>query len=261
MIILKTKEEVDLIREGGKKIASVLRSLSDLIKPGVSTSDLEKLARKLIDEAGGRPSFLGYRSGRKGERFPTALCVSINDEVVHAPAFPERFLADGDIVSIDLGMEYPFVSGKSGYYTDMAETFAVGNISRDAKKLLNITKECLDLAIAQVKPGNNLNNIARAVQEHAEKNGFSVVRDLVGHGVGKDVHEDPQIPNFVVPANEAIILQPGMVIAIEPMINLGRPEVKTINSFTIATKDGSLSAHFEHTIAVTAWGCEVMTRI
>lgn len=261
MIILKTKEEIEKIRQGGKILADILNKIIAEIKPGVGTGRLEEMARELIKNAGGRPAFKGYPSGKNGEAFPTALCTSINNEVVHSPALPARILKNGDIIGIDVGMEYPFKPGETGYYTDMAATIGVGKISSEAKKLLRVTKESLDLGIKSIKPGGNLNDIARAVQTHVEKNGLSVVRDLVGHGVGKAVHEEPQVPNFVVPKNNDIILKPGLVIAIEPMVNVGSPNINNgADGFTITTSDGSLSAHFEHTIAVTDDGCEVLTK-
>lgn len=259
MIILKTKEEIEKIREGGQILAKVLCQIKKEVKPGVDTAHLEETACRLIEEAGGRPSFKGYKSG--GKPFPTALCTSVNNEVVHAPAIPGRVLNSGDIIGIDVGMEYPFKKGEQGFYTDMAETIAVGKVSEQAKKLIKTTRECLALAIRQMKPKNTLNDIARAVQTHAEKNGFSVVRDLVGHGVGKAVHEAPNVPNFVVDKGFDIVLEPGMVLAIEPMINMGAPGIKTgKDGMSIVTADGELSAHFEHTVAITEDGYEVLTQ-
>lgn len=260
MMIIKTKEEIEIIRQGGKILADILNKLGAMVRPGVSTGDLEAEAARLIEEAGGRPSFLGYPSA--GKPFPTALCTSVNDEVVHTPALPSRILKEGDIIGIDIGMEYPFNKNERGYYTDMAATFPVGQIKLEAQKLIRTTKESLDLAIDQIRPGNNLNHIARAIETHVKKNGFSVVRDLVGHGVGHEVHEPPQITNFVFPGNENIVLEPGMVLAIEPMVNLGRHDVAIgRDGISVVTKDGSLSAHFEHTIAVTEEGADVLTEL
>jgi len=273
MIIIKTKKEIELIREGGKLLGRILEELAAQVKPGISAADLEKTAVRLISEAGGRPSFKGYVAGPGMDPFPTALCTSINDEVVHGPAVASRILREGDIIGIDVGMEYPIVkkegfpqnkySKSGGYYTDMAKTVAVGKISKEAQKLINTTKECLDLAIKQVIPGNSLKDIARAVQKHAEAQGFSVVRDLVGHGVGVKVHEEPKIPNYVINSREYDLkLEPGMVIAVEPMINIGSYKIRTgDDDTTFETADGSLSAHFEHTIAVTDDGCEVLTKV
>lgn len=260
MIIYKTKEEIARIKEGGQILAKILYQIRKEVKPGVDTAHLEEIACRLIREAGGRPSFKGYKSGDKP--FPTALCTSINNEVVHAPAIPARVLNGGDIIGIDIGMEYPFRKGEQGFYTDMAETVAVGKISEQAKKLIKVTRECLDLAIRQMKPKNTLNDIARAVQTHAEKNGFSVVRDLVGHGVGKAVHEAPNVPNFVIDNGFDIVLEPGMVLAVEPMVNMGSSKIKTgKDGMSIMTADGGLSAHFEHTVAITEKGHDVLTQL
>jgi len=254
MIIYKSREEIAIIREGGRRLAAILAVVAAAAKPGATTGELENYALSLIDQAGGRPSFKGYKSGRKGELFPTALCTSLNSEVVHAPALPERTLREGDIIGIDVGLEY------KGYFTDMAVTVGVGKISKEASRLVDVTRESLRLAIKEVKPGNTVNDIGRAVEAYVRKNGFAVVRELVGHGVGKKVHEEPQVPNFVFHDSLDIELREGMVIAIEPMVNVGRFEIAYKNDpFTLATKDGSLSAHFEHTVAVTEKGCEVMT--
>ncbi len=257
MINLKTEEEMEILRQGGKILARILKEITAKIKPGIETGELEKAAEYLMEKYGGIPSFKNYESGRNGEPFPTILCTSINDEVVHAPSLPSRKLESGDIVGIDVGMLYP---KDNGLYTDMAATVGVGKIPAKAKKLIKVTREALDSGVRQIKPGNTLNDIAEAIQTHVEKNGFSIVRDLVGHGVGRAVHEDPQIPNFVVNDAFDIKLEPGMVIAIEPMVNVGSPHIKYgRDPFTILTADGKLSAHFEHTIAVTKNGHEVLT--
>jgi methionyl aminopeptidase len=265
MIIIKTDKEIEIMRQGGKILASILKKLVKEIKPGITTGHLEKMACSLIKKAGGRPSFKGFKSIYDSRAFPTALCTSINNEIVHAPSLPSRKLKSGDIVGIDLGMEYPYSKNVHGYYTDMAVTIPVGKISKEAKKLIDVTKKSLILAIKQVKPGNSINNIGRTIQQYVEKEGFSVVRDLVGHGVGTAVHEEPQVPNYEVTNSKRlkkIILKPGMAIAIEPMVNIGDWKVKNgDNGFAILTADGNLSAHFEHTIAVTKKGCEVITKI
>jgi len=273
MIIFKTKEEIKVIREGGKILANILEELVKMVKPGVTAADLEETAVRMIEEAGGRPAFKGFMAGEGSDPFPTALCTSVNNEIVHGPATSSRVLNEGDIIGIDVGMEYPVVkkegypqnkySKLGGYYTDMAKTVAVGVVDEEAKKLINITRECLNLAIKQVKPGNTLRDIARVVQKHAETHGFSVVRDLVGHGVGVKVHEDPKVPNYEINSREYNLkLEPGMVIAVEPMINTGDYRIRVSeDGMTFETLDGSLSAHFEHTIAVTDDGCEVLTRI
>lgn len=275
MINIKTDKEIEILAEGGKKLAYILRQLGSLVKPGVSTGELEKKAIQLFKEAGGRPSFLDYKSGHDELAFPTALITSINDEIVHAPALPSRILREGDIVGLDIGMEYPIlskpISGKpfnqlsklGGYYTDAAITVAVGKVDKKVQQLIDITKKTLELAINQIKPGNSLNDIGCAVQEYAEAQGYSVVRDLVGHGVGHAVHEEPQVPNYRISGGSSfdnIILKPGMVIAIEPMINMGSYKViLKDDGFTFATKDEGLSAHFENTVAVTNSGYVIIT--
>ena len=250
------------MRKGGKILAGIMNNLAKEAAPGINTEYLEKMACELISQAGGRPSFKGYKSARNSKAFPTALCISINSEIVHAPALPSRKLKSGDILSLDLGMEYPYRKNVHGYYTDMAVTVPIGKISKQASKLIDTTKKSLILAIKQVKPGNSLSDIGEAIQNFAESKGFSVVRDLVGHGVGIAVHEEPQVPNYKIVDDsfENIILKPGMAIAIEPMVNIGDYKVKTgKDGLTILTADGKLSAHFEHTVAVTENGCEVIT--
>ena len=264
MIILKTEKEIEIMRQGGRRLAGILQRLGKEVRPGVTTRELERLACELIARAGGRPSFKGYQSKYDKKPYPTALCISVNDEVVHAPALPSRILRAGDIVGIDVGFLYPASSAgrpyKDGYYTDMAATFAVGKVSREAKKLLEVTKKCLKLAIKTIRPGSTINDIGSAVEDYVLANGFSVVRDLVGHGVGTAVHEEPNIPNFAIDERSDITLKPGMVLAIEPMINAGSYEVFTAaDGMTIKTTDGSLSAHFEHTVAVTKRGHRILT--
>jgi methionyl aminopeptidase len=268
MIRIKTKKEIEILRDGGKKLALILDNLVKLSKPGVSTAFLEKEALRMMKEIGGRPAFKDLEMFND-VYFPSALCTSINDEVVHAPAIPGRILKNGDVLTIDIGMEYPLhgkyknkYSELEGYYTDMARTVIIGEASDEIKKLVRVTKECLDLGIAQVKPGNNLNDIGRAIQKHAEKNGYSVVREMVGHGVGHEVHEAPQVPHYEVKDGSLEIyeLKSGMVIAIEPMLNMGSWEIEsTDDNFTFITKDGSLSAQFEHTIAITEKGHIIIT--
>jgi methionyl aminopeptidase len=285
MFTIKTKEEVKAIKEGGRILADIMNKVSQEIKPGVETGHLEDMVCRMMEQAGGRPAFKGFEVFRDGF-FPTALITSINEEVVHGPAKPSRVLKQGDIVGIDCGMEYPVRIEKNGselvysvkknnrnipinehsryggYYTDMAKTLAVGNIDKETKKLVKTTRECLDKAITRIKPGNKLSDIGKAVQKHAEGRGFSVVRELVGHGVGHDVHEDPQIFNFDISTDgfKDITLEPGMVLAVEPMVNIGGYKIKVAeDNFTFLTADGSLSAHFEHTIAITEKGAEIMT--
>jgi methionyl aminopeptidase len=262
MIIIKTAKEIRQMKEGGKILSKILLSIVKDVKPGATTEKLEKKANELIKKAGGRPSFKGFKTMLETKAFPTALCISINNEIVHAPALPSRVLNEGDIVGIDVGMEYPYGNDLSGYYTDMAVTIGVGKISKQAEKLIRVTKKSLKLAIKQVKLGNTLSDIGKAVQTCVEKEGFSVVRDLVGHGVGTAVHEEPQVPNFEIVDKSVknVKLKPGMTLAIEPMVNTGTHKVKCLSDgFTIVTADGGLSAHFEHTVALTKKGCEVIT--
>jgi len=274
MITIKTRDEIEILRAGGKILARILRRIADEVKPGVSTERLENLACSLIEAAGGRPSFKNYEMGN-GRYFPAALCASINNEVVHGLPIPARILANGDIIGLDLGMEYPVTakeakkfkvknsySALGGYYTDMTLTVPVGKIGQNAKHLLQAARRALEAGIKAAKPGNSLNQLGIAIQTLVEKKGYSVVRDLVGHGVGHQVHEDPEVFNyeFVSYGIRDTILKPGMVIAIEPMVNLGRAETKSgPDGFSIVTADGSLSAHFEHTVAITEKGNIVIT--
>jgi len=262
MILLKKDNEIKTLREGGKILAAVLKQVAAFVKPGVTTAELEELACRLISEAGGRPAFKGYQTSIDDTPFPTALCTSINHEIVHGPALPARILKEGDIIGIDVGIEYPYQKGRDGFYTDMAITVPVGEIGAEVQKLLDVTKRSLELAIAAAQPGNHLSDIGRAVQTYVEAHGYSVVRDLVGHGVGYAVHEDPQVPNYEIRQNsiDNHELKPGMVIAIEPMVNMGKHHIRTKrNEWAIFTADDSLSAHFEHTIVITKKGNEILT--
>ncbi len=270
MISIKNKSEIELLRRGGKILGQIMKQLLREAIPGATTGHLEEMANFLIEQAGGRPSFKNFKQAESDKPFPTALCACINNEVVHAPSLPSRELKFGDILTIDVGMEYPAEARaqagrpavRRGFYTDMAATVAIGKVSRQAQKLIRLAKQALVLGIEQVRPGNSLNNIGKAIEQYIKKfNGFSVVRDLVGHGVGYDLHEDPQIPNYELSYNKKIILKPGMVLAIEPMVNAGDWQVKTgADGLTILTVDGSLSAQFEHTVVVTEQGHEVLTR-
>ncbi|MFA6995261.1 MAG: M24 family metallopeptidase [Patescibacteria group bacterium] len=276
MIYLKSADEIRIIREGGRRLAAILERLAAEVKPGVSTEFLEDLANDLITATGGYSAFKNYPMGGK-IFFPSTLCISINDEVVHGAAWPNRLIKSGDIVDLDIGMEWPATaelqtkfnspinthSKHGGFFTDTCITVGAGKISVAARKLLQVTRECLNLGIKAAKPGGTLNDIARAVQYQAESHGYGVVRDLVGHGVGYLAHEKPDVFNFEIKEKspENIVLKPGMVIAIEPMINLGDWPVKiAANNYTVLTEDGSLSAHFEHTIAITDSDCEVLTK-
>jgi len=255
MITIKNDKEIVILRQGGRILGQIMKQLIKEVKPGATTGHLEQVADFLIKQAGGRPSFKGFRAEKNDQPFPTAICACLNDEVVHAPSLPSRQLKSGDIIGLDIGMEY------QGFYTDMAATAAVGKVSRQAQKLIKTAKQALALGIEQVRPGNSLNNIGKAIEQCAAANGFSVVRDLVGHGVGYNLHEDPQIPNYDLAYNKKIILKPGMVLAIEPMVNAGDWRVKDgPDGLTILTADGSLSAQFEHTVLVTEPGHEILTK-
>jgi len=254
MIKLKTPAEIEIMRQGGKILALVIDEVIKQVKPGVSTQEINDLAERLIKKYSAKPSFKGYKASWASYPFPSALCLSLNHEVVHGMPSKEKILMEGDILGIDCGLEY------RGYFTDMAKTVGVGKISRDTKKLLAVTEEALMQGIKQAKVGNKLSNISRAVQATVEKNGFSVVRQLVGHGIGDKPHEDPQIPNYVDRNYEDIVLKKGMVLAIEPMVNVGDFLVETLpDDWTIVTADSSLSAHFEHTLAVTDKGGDILT--
>ncbi|MEI7451997.1 MAG: type I methionyl aminopeptidase [Candidatus Falkowbacteria bacterium] len=258
MVTIKTKEEIDIIRVGGHKLAAILKALVAMVKPGVSTAEIEDLCCELIEKAGGRPSFKDYPMGAN-VYFPTAVCASINNEVVHGPAVPGRILKAGDIIDLDIGMEYP---AKNGLFTDMCVTVPVGKVSKEATKLMKVSRDCLTAAIKKVKAGATLNDIGKAVESLADKYNYGVVRDLVGHGVGYKAHEEPNVFNYEIGDNssENMTLKEGMVLAIEPMINMGTWKVKTApDRMTVITADGSLSAHFEHTVVVTKNGCEVLT--
>lgn len=245
MIYYKTQKEIDILEKGGRILSKILQQVADEVRPGVGTQQLDQLAERLILQSGGQPSFKNYRTSNSDRPFPTTLCTSINAEVVHGPAIPNRILKEGDIIGLDIGMQY------KGLYTDMAVTVGVGKISKQAQRLLNVAQEALNLGIEQFREGNNLSDIAKAIQSYAEKNGFSVVRELVGHGVGKKVHEDPNVPNFVTDESKLIPLKRGMVLALEPMVNIGGWQIGVADdNMTFITEDGSLSAQFEHTVAL-----------
>lgn len=254
MIKLKSPEEIRALKAGGKILSEILNSVAKMAHPGVTTAELNRAAEDLVRERGGEPSFLNYSSG--DNPYPAALCTSVNSQVVHGiPG--DYILKEGDIVGLDIGMRYP---AKNGLYTDMAMTAAVGKVSKEAEDLIKVTKKALEIWINNIRAGAFLNEIARRVQGYVELNGFSIVRDLVGHGVGFGVHEEPAIPNYYV-ESPAIELKEGMVLALEPMINAGGCRVKTLSDgWTVVTADGSLSAHFEHTVAVTKRGCEILTK-
>lgn len=267
----KSAEEVAIMREAGKRLACIVSELAALAVPGSTTGDLETYARRRLEELGADAAFLGYTA--KGARgpFPSVLCTSINEELIHAPALPSRKLNNGDIIGIDFGLKYPShrhpepAEGSrsiTSFYADMAVTVPVGRVSPRAQTLLRVTSEALERAIAAVRPGAHLRDIARAVQTHVELHGFSVACDYVGHGIGAELHEPPEVPNFVSREFADVILEQGMTIAIEPMVTMGSPALTHgPDGWTAKTADGSLAAHFEHTIAVSASGAEVLTKL
>jgi methionyl aminopeptidase len=248
-IMIKTPQEIEKMRRSGQVVREVLEHVRKFVKAGASTQDLENAAAEKMNELGAKPAFKGYRG------YPCVLCTSVNDEVVHGIPSAKRVLKDGDIVSIDTGVII------DGYYGDSATTIAVGGkVAQRTLKLLEVTQASLDRGIEAIKPGATLGDVGAAVQEAVEAEGFSVVRDFVGHGIGTRLHEDPQVPNFGR-RGQGQKLREGMVIAIEPMVNAGRPDVQVLSDgWTAVTQDGSLSAHFEHTVAVTAEGAEILTQ-
>jgi methionyl aminopeptidase len=247
MICIKSPAEIAKMRKAGIITAGALVAAGEALKPGMTTKQLDTVVRKYITSHGAKPSFLGY-GGFKG-----SACISVNDVVIHG--IPGSLvIKEGDIVSVDVGAYI------GGFHGDSCKTFAVGEVSDEAKALMKSTEESLYLAISMAKPGVRLGDLSAAIQKHNEDNGFSVVRDFVGHGVGRELHEEPEVPNFGK-AGHGIRLRPGMVIAIEPMINQGRPEVEVLkDGWTTKTIDGKLSAHFEHTIAITETGCVILTK-
>ena len=255
MIVRKTQSELEKMRRSGLLVHDILHSLAALVGEGVATWDLEVAAVKMMEDAGAKPAFKNYYVPAAGERYRFVLCTSVNDEIVHGMPSTKRILKKGDIVSIDTGVSL------NGYFGDSALTVAVGEISDEAKRLMRITEESLELAIDKVREGNRLFDICGTVEEHVVSNGFSIVREYVGHGIGTQLHEEPQVPNYVDRRNENPRLREGMVLAIEPMVNAGRPEAKVLkDKWTAVAKDGSYSAHFEHCVAVTSNGPWVLTR-
>ncbi|MCF6094820.1 type I methionyl aminopeptidase [Microaerobacter geothermalis] len=246
MIIYKTQAEIAIMREAGRIVALTHQLLKSAIRPGITTKELDHLAEEFIRKHGAIPSFKGYGG------FPGSVCTSVNDELVHGiPG--ERKLKDGDIISIDIGAEV------EGYHGDSAWTYAVGSISEENQKLLQVTKDSLFIGLNEAKPNARLSDISHAIQRYVEQHGFSIVREYVGHGIGKNLHEDPQIPNFG-PPGRGPRLKPGMVLAIEPMVNAGERYVKTLDDhWTVVTQDHSMCAHFEHTIVITESGYEILT--
>ncbi|HSE92195.1 MAG TPA: type I methionyl aminopeptidase [Methylomirabilota bacterium] len=248
MIVLKSPREIDLMRRGGLVLADLMDRLRAFVKPGMSTLEIDEEVETFITGRDARPAFKGYRG------FPATVCVSINDEVVHGIPSAHRRLKEGDIVGLDLGCII------EGYYADCAFTMALGEIGLEVQKLLDVTRESLEFAIQECRPGRRLGDVSHAVQRHVEANRLAVVRAFVGHGIGRALHEEPQVPNFGEPGRGPV-LKTGMVLAIEPMVTMGSCEVRILDDgWTAITKDGSLAAHFEHTIAVTPEGPDVLTR-
>jgi methionyl aminopeptidase len=255
MIIRKTAAELEKMRRSGLLVSQILNKLGEMVEEGVSTYDLEVAADRMVADAGARPAFKGYFVPAAGERYKYVLCTSVNSEIVHGIPSPKRILKKGDIVSIDTGVEL------DGYFGDSAITVGIGELSEATKRLLKVTEESLELAIQQVRAGNRLFDVCGTVERHVISNGYSVVREYVGHGIGTQLHEEPQIPNYVDRKNENPRLKEGMVLAIEPMVNAGKPDAKVLgDKWTAVTKDGSNSAHFEHCVAVTSNGPWVLTR-
>jgi methionyl aminopeptidase len=250
VILTKSESDIERMRASGRIVAEALRAMADAIVPGkTTTADLDAIGERLILERGATPSFKNYRG------FPCAVCISVNDEVVHGIPRPDRVLKPGDIVSLDVGVF------KDGFHADAAWTYPVGEILPDAQRLLNVARESLYQGIAQAKVGNRVGHISHAVQQYVESNGYSVVRDLTGHGIGRSLHEDPSIPNFGK-RSSGPALEAGMTFCIEPMVNAGSWKVRTLeDGWTVVTADGSLSAHFEHSIAVTRDGPLILTSL
>lgn len=268
-MLIKTQQDIEKIKQNCALIGVILETLAQKCVPGASVWEIDQLAEKLIRKSGGLPAFKGYKPVSASRPFPATVCISLNSELVHGIPRKETFLKDGDIVSLDIGMEWPASAkasagkpAKRGVFSDTAVTVAVGNVPEATKKLLAVTAAALEEGIKAAKSGNSIASIGRAVEKYVKSQGkYGVVRDLVGHGVGHAVHEEPMIPNYYDPALEGTLLRPGMVIAIEPMISLGGWRVATMpDGWTIKMADNSLSAHFEHTVIITEDGNIVATR-
>lgn len=248
-VSIKSSREIELMREAGRILAEVHDKLGKALKPGISTMEIDRMGEKLIRSYGCIPSFKNYNG------YPASICVSVNDEVVHGIPNRHHILREGDIVSLDAGVIY------HGYHSDAARTHAIGKISPQAEQLIRVTRECFFEGIKYARSGNHLNDISSAIQKYAESFGYGVVRDLVGHGIGSHLHEDPEVPNFAQD-KRGIRLRPGMTLAIEPMINAGRPDVAWMNDdWTVVTDDGTLSAHYENTVLITEGEPEILSLI
>ena len=246
-VSIKSKREIELMRESCRLLSLVHKAMEEAIKPGMSTLDIDRLGEKMIRDLGCIPNFKNYHG------YPASICVSVNDEVVHGIPSKHRILKEGDIVSLDAGLIY------KGYHSDAARTHAVGKISEEAQKLIDVTRQSFFEGIKMAKPGNHLYDISNAIDAYVSQFGYGIVRDLVGHGIGTQLHEDPQIPNFAQ-KKRGLRLEPGMTLAIEPMINIGRADVEWLDDdWTVVTEDGSLSAHYENTILITEGEPEILT--
>ena len=255
MIVRRSALELDNLRQSGLLVYQILQDLKAMVVEGVTTQELEVAAEKMIQQAGAKPAFKGYYTQASGTKYPFVLCTSVNEEVVHGMPSSKRKLKIGDIVSIDTGVLL------NGYYGDSAVTVAVGEANDSVKRLLKVTEESLELAIDRVRAGNRLFDVCGTVEKHVTSNGFSIVREFVGHGIGTSLHEEPQVPNYVDRRGENPRLKPGMVLAIEPMVNAGKADTKVLSDkWTAVAKDGSYSAHFEHMVAVTDNGPWVLSR-
>jgi methionyl aminopeptidase len=255
VIVRRSGVELEKLRRSGLLVYQILQDLKSMVSEGVTTQELELAAEKMIADAGAKPAFKGYYTQASGTKYPFVLCASVNEEVVHGMPSTKRKLKPGDIVSLDTGVLL------DGYYGDSAVTVAVGEVNDSVKRLLKVTEESLEMAIDRVRAGNRLFDICGTVEKHVVSQGFSIVREFVGHGIGTSLHEEPQIPNYVDRRGENPRLKPGMVLAIEPMVNAGKPETKVLSDkWTAVAKDGSYSAHFEHMVAVTDNGPWVLTR-
>ena len=246
-VTIKSEREIELMREAGRLLAIVHEELGKALKPGMTTKEIDRLGEELIRSLGGIPNFLNYNG------YPASVCVSVNDEVVHGIPSKKRRIKEGDIVSLDTGLIY------KGYHSDAARTYAIGEVSKEVQQLIDVTRECFFEGIKFAKPEYHLHDISNAIAAHAEKYGYGIVEDLVGHGIGTHLHESPEIPNFRQ-SRKGIRLRPGMTLAIEPMINMGRMEVDWLDDdWTVVTADGSLSAHYENTILITDGEPEILT--
>lgn len=252
-IIIKTKEEIEILREGGKRLATILATVAKAVQPGISAYDLDVLAERLIRDGGDEPAFKGYKPSHHSKPFPATLCVSVNGEVVHGIPHKDKIFKEGDIVSIDLGIKH------KGLFTDHAVTVPVGKISKADQDLLTVTHEALLAGINAIGAGTKVGDVGATIAAYAKKAKYGIIRELAGHGVGKYIHEDPFIPNYGV-AGKGVTFVPGMVVAIEPMFTRGGEGIMVLNDgYTVKTTDNSRSAHFEHTVLITETGAEILT--